>query len=318
MRAVHALTGSTGSSVADRQGRDAQSRATMTMHELERWLLLEVAGKNHHMIHASLHRPPVAVWREHMGDTPLRLPPGRLRFWVGFLPEERRHLRRDGIHLFAIRYWSPALSQDVGRGEQRLIVQYDPRDLSTVFVRRTNGQFVEARYRSLGRPPISLRPAQRWGCQPLDTKATSMASSFPGSVIPGQAKRRRRRRDLWPLAVEGDRQPRQRKILARYVLDEAERLHLRLRQRLCQGVDRRAGNAGRCQRLQPVPTRFLDENCGHPFNEQGSVGQPGAIVGEPRIGLANPAFPAPHRASRKDGHCRHISRKGPSCASKAS
>ncbi len=156
MGAVHALTGSTGSSVADRQGRDAQSRATMTMRELERWLLLEIAGKYHHKIHASLHRPPIAVWREHMGDTPLRLPPDRLRFWVGFLPEERRQLRRDGIHLFGIRYWSPALSQDVGRSEQRLMVRYDPRDLSTVFVRRTNGHFVEARYRSLGRPPISL------------------------------------------------------------------------------------------------------------------------------------------------------------------
>ena len=36
------------------------------------------------------------------------------------------------------------------------MVRYDPRDLSTVFVRRTNGHFVEARYRSLGRPPISL------------------------------------------------------------------------------------------------------------------------------------------------------------------
>jgi putative transposase len=118
--------------------------------------LLEVAGKYHHKIHASLHRPPIAVWREHMGDTPLRLPPDRLRFWVGFLPEERRQLRRDGIHLFGIRYWSPALSQDVGRGEQRLMVRYDPRDLSAVFVRRTNGHFVEARYRSLGRPPISL------------------------------------------------------------------------------------------------------------------------------------------------------------------
>ena len=155
MGAVHVLTGSTGHSVADRQGRDPRERATMTMRELERWLLLEI-GKYHHKVHASLHRPPIAVWRDHTADAPLRLPPDRLRFWVGFLPEERRQLRRDGIHLFGIRYWSPALSQDVGRGEQRLVVRYDPRDLSTVFVRRTNGHFVEARYRTLSHPPISL------------------------------------------------------------------------------------------------------------------------------------------------------------------
>ena len=39
---------------------------------------------------------------------------------------------------------------------QRLTIRYDPRDLSSVFVRRANGHFVEARYSTLGRPPISL------------------------------------------------------------------------------------------------------------------------------------------------------------------
>ncbi len=156
MGAIHVLAGSTGSSVADRQGRDARERATMTMRELERWLLLEIVGKYHHKVHTGLQRPPIAVWREHVGEAPLQLPPDRLRFWVGFLPEERRQLRRDGIHLFGIRYWAPALAQDLSRGEQRLVVRYDPRDLSTMFVRRSNGHFVEARYRTLGHPPISL------------------------------------------------------------------------------------------------------------------------------------------------------------------
>lgn len=156
MGAVHALPGSTGSSVADRQGRDAQAGASLTMRELERWVLLEIVGKYHHKIHSSLSRPPIALWRELAGSTPLRLPPNRLAFWVTFLPEQRRLLRRDGIHLFGIRYWSPALSQDIGRNSESLKVRYDPRDLSTIFVRRSNGHFVEARYRTLGRPAISL------------------------------------------------------------------------------------------------------------------------------------------------------------------
>jgi putative transposase len=75
MGAVHMLPGSTGGSVADRQGRDAQARASLTMRELERWLVLEIAGKYHQRIHASLHRPPIALWRELSGSTPLRLPP---------------------------------------------------------------------------------------------------------------------------------------------------------------------------------------------------------------------------------------------------
>ena len=156
MNALHVVDGSTGSSVGDRQGRDAQARASLTMRELERWLVLEIAGKYHHKVHAALQRPPIALWRELTGDIPLRLPPDRLKFWVAFLPEERRTLRRDGIHLFGIRYWSPALAQDVGRASPPLAVRYDPRDISRVFVRRCNGAFVEARYRHLGYPPVSL------------------------------------------------------------------------------------------------------------------------------------------------------------------
>jgi len=156
MNALHVIDGSTGSSVGDRQGRDALARASLTMRELERWLILEIAGKYHHKVHAALQRPPIALWRELTGVIPLRLPPDRLKFWVAFLPEERRALRRDGIHLFGIRYWSPALAQDVGHASQPLGVRYDPRDISRVFVRRPNGSFVEARYRHLGYPPVSL------------------------------------------------------------------------------------------------------------------------------------------------------------------
>jgi putative transposase len=156
MGAVHVIEGSTGSSIVDRQGRDAQARATLTMRELEQWLLLEILGKYHQKVHATLHRPPIAVWRELMGSTPLLLPSDRLQFWVAFLPEQTRLLRRDGIHLFGIRYWTPVLSQDVGRSPQKLTVRYDPRDLSRVFVRRSNNHFVEARYRDLAHPAISL------------------------------------------------------------------------------------------------------------------------------------------------------------------
>jgi len=214
MSAVHALAGSTGSSVADRQGRDARGRATMTMRELERWLLLDIVGKYHHKVHSGLHRPPIAVWREYASDTPLRLPPDRLRFWVGFLPEERRQLRRDGIHLFGIRYWSPALAQDVGRGEQRLVVRYDPRDLSIVFVRRSNGHFVEARYRILGRPLISLwernaamRQLNAKGRREVD-EAMIFASVLEQRSIEDDARRltarARRNRERRPPGRQGD------------------------------------------------------------------------------------------------------------------
>jgi putative transposase len=64
--------------------------------------------------------------------------------------------RRDGCHLFGIRYWSDALLNLLGRHEEKLMVRYDPRDLSRVWIRRPDGRHVEARYKNLGREPISL------------------------------------------------------------------------------------------------------------------------------------------------------------------
>ncbi len=68
-------------------------------------------------------------------------------------------MRPNGVHLFDLRYWSPALTADVGRTQGRLLVKYDPRDLSRVFVRRPRGAFVEARYADITLPAITLREA---------------------------------------------------------------------------------------------------------------------------------------------------------------
>ena len=210
MNALHVIDGSTGSSVADRQGRNAQERATLTMRELERWLVLEIAGKYHQKVHAALQRPPVALWRDLTGSIPMRLPTDRLKFWVAFLPEERRQLRRDGIHLFGVRYWSPALAQDISQGARLLAVRYDPRDISRIFVRRPNGSFVEARYRHLGYPPVSLwernaavRRLRERGRHEVD-EAMIFAAIAEQRVIEDDARQKsakaRRNRDRRPAA----------------------------------------------------------------------------------------------------------------------
>ena len=214
MTALHVVAGSTGSSISDRQGRDSKARASLTMRELERWLVLEIAGKYHHRVHATLQRPPIALWRELTGSTPLRLPQDRLRFWVAFLPEERRQLRRDGIHLFGVRYWASALAQDVGNASDRLVVRYDPRDISRVFVRRPNGSFVEARYRQLGYPPVSLwernaavRRLREQGRHEVD-EAMIFASISEQRCIEDDAQRKsakaRRSRERRPSARDTD------------------------------------------------------------------------------------------------------------------
>lgn len=156
MGAIHMLRGTTFSSVKDRAGYPAEGRANMTLRELESWLALEILGKYHHRIHSALKRPPLAVWAELTASNPPRMPSDRTEFLAGLLPFEMRLPRRDGFHLFNIRYWSDALVKFLGRHEQKLAVRYDPRDLSRVWIRAPGGRHVEARYKNLGREPISL------------------------------------------------------------------------------------------------------------------------------------------------------------------
>ena len=157
MGALHLLPGTTFSNANELGEYDSKRHAALTMRELERYIALEIVGAYHHSIHASLRRPPIAVWREREGEIPLRLPVDRMRFWLTFLPEEERTLRPTGIHLFGLRYWSPALSADLGRSGHRLLVKYDPRDLARVYVRRPSGTYVEARYADVTLPSVTLR-----------------------------------------------------------------------------------------------------------------------------------------------------------------
>jgi putative transposase len=80
-----------------------------------------------------------------------------MAFWVSFRPDAYRRLRPDGIWLHDIPYWSNALSGQVGRVKGDLLVKFDPRDVSRIFVQHPDGHFVEARARGLGFPAISLR-----------------------------------------------------------------------------------------------------------------------------------------------------------------
>ena len=159
MGKLHLLPGTTFSNPAERGEYDLRRHSALTLRELERYIALDIVGSYHQSIHRSLGRPPIAVWRDHEGEIPLRLPDDRRRFWMTFLPEEERTLRPTGIHLFGLRYWSPALSADVGRSSRRLLVKYDPRDMARVFVRRRSGNFVEARYADVTLPSITLHEA---------------------------------------------------------------------------------------------------------------------------------------------------------------
>jgi putative transposase len=157
MGAVHLLPGTTFSNVAQKGEYPSESRATLTLAELERWLALEIAAY-HERVHTALRRPPLRVWRDGLARRPH--PPRQAsdpqRFFIDFLPAVRRRVRRDGIRVFAIQYWDNILSPLAGRSPQLMDIRYDPRNLSRIFLRHADGSFWTIPYADLRWPPVSL------------------------------------------------------------------------------------------------------------------------------------------------------------------
>ena len=81
-------------------------------------------------------------------------------FLIDFLPVVRRSLRRDGITIDHITYFSSALKpwiQGRERRPDRLVIRRDPRDLSRIFVLDPRDDaYLEVPYRTLSRPTVTL------------------------------------------------------------------------------------------------------------------------------------------------------------------
>ena len=158
MGAVHLLPGTTFSNVSERGAYQAEGRAVLTLPELERWLALQIAGVYHLSEHSALGKTPLAAWQEGVAarKQTIRYPASAEEFFLDFLPALPRQIQKDGIHLHKIRYWESVLSPWAGRLQEPLLVKYDPRNLSRVFVRDPQGRHWAVPYAELGQPPIAL------------------------------------------------------------------------------------------------------------------------------------------------------------------
>jgi putative transposase len=162
MGKVHLLPGTTFSNVYEKGDSDPEKTAAMTLDEVERWLGHAIAGVYHRTTHRALGTTPLTAWeRGILGDAitpgsgePVGVADPR-RFLIDFLPIERRLIRREGVSLHSISYWSDVLKTWIGK-QQKMIVRYDPRDLSRIYLLAPDDHYYDLTYRDLRRPPISL------------------------------------------------------------------------------------------------------------------------------------------------------------------
>jgi putative transposase len=162
MGKVHLLPGTTFSDVRAKGDLDPEKTAAMTIEELERWLTHAVTGLYHRTVHRALGVTPLVAWERGIlgdgtalgsGDPEVVSDPRR--FLIDFLPTERRLVRREGVSLHSIHYWSDVLRVWIGE-PQKMIVRFDPRDLSRIYLLAPDGQYYDLSYRDLRRPPITL------------------------------------------------------------------------------------------------------------------------------------------------------------------
>ena len=156
MGRVHLLPGSTDCSPTARGSYQSEQEASLTLSEFSEWLRLEISGQYHHSIHRMIGTTPAVAWAKSLarGTIPT-VPADPVRFVIGFLPVIHRKLQRNGLFFERIRYWADVLPS-IAQPNESLLVRYDPRDLSRLYVLTPTKSYQAVPYADVRRPPITL------------------------------------------------------------------------------------------------------------------------------------------------------------------
>ncbi|MDD5299323.1 MAG: Mu transposase C-terminal domain-containing protein [Gallionella sp.] len=165
------LEGATFSNPKKRGEYDSEDRATMTLHELERWLVLFIA-KYHRSPHEGINgESPIDRYRKGLlggdGRLPRGLPARRLdeeKVRIDFMPFIERTVQSYGVVIDDVYYFADVLRPWVNAPDsknpklKRLFkFRRDPHDISRLYFFDPNSKrYFVIPYRNRSLPPISL------------------------------------------------------------------------------------------------------------------------------------------------------------------
>ncbi|MCA0291727.1 MAG: DDE-type integrase/transposase/recombinase [Actinobacteria bacterium] len=158
MELVHELPGTTFSNPDQRGRYDSNTKAALTVRELEKWLAVAVASY-HGQVHGTTQQTPQARWAAATAQKATITVGSEAAFLVDFLPVIRRTLTRTGFVIDHVRYFSDALKPWIARRDRldRFVIRRDPRDISRIWVLDPDGgSYLPVPYRTMSHPAVSV------------------------------------------------------------------------------------------------------------------------------------------------------------------
>ena len=168
---VHTLPGTTFSNIKQKGEYNSVAQSSLTLAELERWLLIYITGVYHQRFHTGIQCSPIKKYEEGIfgsSNSPgSGLPPkivDELRLRLDFMPFVERTVQDYGLLIDDIFYFSDVLRRWINatvpgksKLKQKFIVRRDPRDISHVWFFDPELQtYFEIPYRNIAHPSINL------------------------------------------------------------------------------------------------------------------------------------------------------------------
>jgi putative transposase len=158
MRRMRLIPGNTYNEILGTRTPYAEQNAVLTLEDLDRWFANEVTAY-HHETHRTLGRSPISAWesawRSPQGLVLPRYPADPQTVLTDLLPHQSRVISREGIFVNGLRYHSSALEPYV-KPEVRQIVRIDPRDITAVYLERSEGGHLRVPWINHEWPRLSL------------------------------------------------------------------------------------------------------------------------------------------------------------------
>lgn len=128
------LPGATHSSPKARGDYDSCKGARLTIEDLEMYFARQIVGIYNQSVHSALECSPLEAWKVKAAEILPRLPDDADHFRLDLLPQFEATITRTGIKKFGQEYASAETTVAFASGVRRVVVKFDPRDLSRLYV----------------------------------------------------------------------------------------------------------------------------------------------------------------------------------------